>query len=193
MKLIITGFYDHKNLGDDLFKEYAQQIFKTIDFDRIKYVPIESITQSENRTYDIIILFGGEVLNDYFLDKLIDCYRQNRSIKFYAFGVSTNQSYNNIINKLNIFEYIIFRNKTDYEYFKDHFKENCMYLPDIVFLTKSNTTRSRIIKKNKCIGFFLSQTSICNLNKINEQKYLLKILSYKEGIFIFVNILGYGR
>jgi polysaccharide pyruvyl transferase WcaK-like protein len=175
MKLIITGFYDHKNLGDDLFKEYAQQIFKTTDFERIKYVPIENITYSENKTYDIIILFGGEVLNDYFLDKLINCNKNNKNVKFYAFGVSTNQTYSNIINKLNIFEYIIFRNKTDYEYFKDHFKETCMYLPDIVFLTKSNTSKTKLIKKNKRIGFFLSQTSICNLNKINEQKYLLKI------------------
>jgi polysaccharide pyruvyl transferase WcaK-like protein len=175
MKLIITGFYDHKNLGDDLFKHYAHTVFKNSIFERIKYVPIENITESDNKLYDIIILFGGEVLNDYFLDKLIEVNRHNKYIRLFAFGVSTNTEYIKIINKLNIFEYIIFRNKTDYEYFKDHFNGVCKYLPDIVFLTKSSITNKRLIKKNKRVGFFLSQTAIYNLSRNNERIYLINI------------------
>ena len=96
-------------------------------------------------------LFGGEVLNDYFLDKLINIWLQNKSIKFNAIGVSSNQDLESIANKMNLFETVVFRNNIDYSYFKE--KINCSYVPDIVFTMKKNIFSSII--KLKHVGFFL--------------------------------------
>ena len=176
MNIIITGYYKKNNLGDDLFEKIASKIFSQKDFKKqiksYKTVNIDDITSIENRTFcDRVILFGGETLNNYFLDKLIELYRLNPSIKFNAIGVSCNQDYNSLINKLYIFESIIFRNKKDYNNLSLY--NLCTYSSDIVFLKniKNNIVFNKFLKKN-IIGFFLSQTVIYNLTYEKEFKYI---------------------
>ena len=180
MNTIITGYYKKNNLGDDLFEKLALQIFSQKKFKNkfknIKTVPICEITLIENRDHcESIILFGGETLNDYFLDKLIDLHRLKPSIKIYAIGVSCNQNYKDIINKLYIFESIIYRNEIDYKNLNMYV--NSKHCSDIVFLNKKNIS---LIKKNN-VGFFLSQTALHGFNKEQEFKYinfLIKVVRY---------------
>lgn len=178
MNVIITGYYYHQNLGDDLFEAISRKIFLSKKMlkihPHIRYVRIEDLYNSEyNKDCSKIILFGGEVLNDYFLDKLLNIWLQNKSIKFYAIGVSANQEYESIYNKINLFENVGFRNKCDYEHFKNRI--NCFYAPDIVF-TLNNNGFNRFLK-SKQVGFFLSQTSISSLTKEKEQIYLKNIVN----------------
>lgn len=173
INITITGYYKKENLGDDLFEKIAEKFF--IDTKNIKYniVSIDKLNFPQNRHYiDRIILFGGETLNNYFLDKLIEMKKYNPNVKYVAIGVSSNQTYNEILNKMNIFEYILFRSKKDYDFFKDYF--DCDYAPDMVFNIKKENS---IIKKEK-IGFFLSQTVIAHMDKESENQYINKFISF---------------
>jgi hypothetical protein len=180
MHVIITGYYKKQNYGDDLFEIIAKKIWESKEFKKkvtsYKILPIDKITLSENRTpLDRVILFGGETLNDYFLDKLIELWRFNKNIKFNAIGVSCNQNYNDILNKLHIFESIGFRSKKDYNHFKTRI--DSFYCPDIVFSLNRVVPRFSLRKK-KYVGFFLSQTSVAHLNRHHEHEYLLSIANF---------------
>ena len=180
MHVIITGYYKKQNYGDDLFEIIAKKIWESKEFKKkvtsYKILPIDKITLSENRTpLDRVILFGGETLNDYFLDKLIELWRFNKNIKFNAIGVSCNQNYNDILNKLHIFESIGFRSKKDYNHFKTRI--DSFYCPDIVFSLNRVVPRFSL-KKKQYVGFFLSQTSVAHLNRHNEHEYLLSIANF---------------
>jgi len=173
--IIVTGYYKQKNLGDDLFEEIATHIFPNKIFkniiNRIEYVNIEHI--NSNNLFvccDKLILFGGEVLNDYFLDRILEYKLRHPKTEYFAIGVSCNQEYKTIINKLNVFDKIVFRNIKDYEYFKDIYKENCLYAPDIVFLTDYHKKFKFTQQKN--VGFFLAQPLYYNLNENDKYLYI---------------------
>jgi hypothetical protein len=135
MNITITGYYKKDNLGDDLFEKIAKKIFKNTNKVRYNIIPIDNLLYPENRNnIDRIILFGGETLNDYFLDKFISIKKYSKNVKYVAISVSCNQTYTEIINKINIFEYILFRSKKDYNFFKKYIE--CDYSPDIVFSLK---------------------------------------------------------
>ena len=138
MNIIITGYYNKNNFGDDLFELIADKLFQNDKFKKqintYEIIPITNIIETcinndDNKIPDYIILFGGETLNDFFLDKLITIYEyyksrsvQNKAIKcnkinksnktnktnskniykqclFKAFSVSCNQEYN--VNLIN--------------------------------------------------------------------------------------------
>ncbi len=176
MDIIITGYYKKENLGDDIFDSFAQNLFINKHKNLIKSVkilPIDKINLHENRApVDRVILFGGETLNDYFLDKLIELWKFNKNIKFNAIGVSCNQSYNDIVNKIQLFENISFRSKKDYDFFNTYISSS--YAPDIAFRLKPSWG---LYFSNR-IGLFLSQTAIHNLDKKKEQEYLSHIVKF---------------
>lgn len=178
MHIIITGYYKKNNLGDDLFETYAITLFNKFKLkynkliSTVKLLPINDICLSQNRTYcDRVILFGGEVLNDFFLDRLIELSYLKPSVKFEAIGVSCNQDYSTLINKLQIFEHIIFRSEQDYTKLSKYV--SCSYGPDIVF---NMTKQISLFKKNN-IGFFLSQTALESLNFNQKNKYIGQIIN----------------
>ena len=180
MNVIITGYYNKHNYGDDLFQLIAQHIFTKIPNINYKIVTISQLLAvSKNNDTHIVILFGGEVLNDFFLNQLIQLHEHNDKIIFKAIGVSCNQDYNTIVNKMQLFDTVIFRNKMDYNYFKNILTSQCYYCPDIVFCIKSPRIRYKNnLPCNKSVGFFLSQTAVSSLDDLDKLKYIKKILSF---------------
>ena len=218
MNIIITGYYNKNNFGDDLFELISDKLFQSDKFKKqichYEIIPITNLLKrcikdkkdkkdmndkNDNIIPNCIILFGGETLNDFFLDILININeyykhinilnkkknKSNNSIHclFKAFSVSCNQEYNvNLINKIQLFDTIYFRSKKDYNYFNykiilSNSMTICEYLPDIVFslnfdkiLTLPNT--------NKCVGFFLSQTAYSGLIDNEKTQYILTLIKY---------------
>jgi polysaccharide pyruvyl transferase WcaK-like protein len=174
---LITGYYFKGNLGDDLLMKVASIIFKQY---KTQFIGIDTIN-IYNTSYidelikwtDKLILFGGEVINNFFLDKLliIRSYaltKFNKFIPFYAIGVSCNSDYNEILPKVDIFETIVFRNTNDYRLFNNRFLKNNIYLlPDPVFYIQPKIKKKGILSKVICslshkiynIGLYLSQTA----------------------------------
>jgi polysaccharide pyruvyl transferase WcaK-like protein len=192
LNVLVTGYYYKKNLGDELFLEIAQKIFSKNTQLSIQYINTETIKANNIlelcKWMDCLVLFGGEVINDYFMDKLIsvreygNVYLQ-KYIPIYGISVSCNADYQSIFSKVDVFDYIIFRNKKDYEYFSPRFQPSqCLYLPDIVFL-KKRIQPINFWKKpeRKMVGFFLSKTAISGLDKDMREsyyKYIIGIINY---------------
>ena len=101
MNIIFTGYYKKNNYGDDLFEQLAETISKKYknEIKRYKIVPISKLCDKEHKP-DIVILFGGEVLNDFFLKEILKLHESNPKIIFKAIGVSCNQEYLTLANKL---------------------------------------------------------------------------------------------
>ena len=201
MKLIVTGYFNKQNYGDDLFKDIAATIFKP----KIKYkkqpiyttiIPIYELVQNKTTLdCDFLILFGGETLNNYFLDTLIQFKKLNVNpcFRMVAIGVSCNQEYTTILNKIQIFDYISFRSKKDYEFFQTYLESSVC--PDIALLLKPYQSTAQTYKKNlscflnrlppiniKTVGFFLAQTAVANKPDSYKREYIQKIL-------VFINFL----
>jgi polysaccharide pyruvyl transferase WcaK-like protein len=170
VNIIVIGYYGHYNLGDDQYLSSFINLFKFIKYNSIKFVDCDKLINTPINDDDIIILGGGDVLNDYFIDTMTLKFK-NKPNKIIA--VSVGLPYDNILKnttKLNIFEHIFIRTKQDIELFKKYYK-NISYIPDISYNIehkKSNYNNLREIKtKKKIIGFALSR-HIHNIKYIDE-------------------------
>jgi polysaccharide pyruvyl transferase WcaK-like protein len=185
--ILVTGYYYKQNTGDELLLRHAQDIFQTkpflIDKDRYeisvvstKYISTDSIPFDKPdaladliKWTDCVVLFGGEVLNTYFLNRLIllkqkalNDYRKH--ITFYAFGVSCNADYAEITSQMDLFEYVIFRNRKDYYHFLPRLtSERSCVLPDPVFAfsKKSLSETSRLQRKLNQISSYIKTRIPC--------------------------------
>jgi len=140
----VIGYFGHSNIGDEqykttlllLFSQYLPNIsLKFTDCDRLLSTDIE-----ENST---IILGGGDVLNDYFLDTLSQKFRgkKNKIIAF-SVGVPYTSIITNYINKLSFLDYIFVRTPYDLELLSTKIsKDRLFYCPDISCLLSSQFKR----------------------------------------------------
>ena len=178
LNIIITGYYFQKNLGDEMFLDIAKTLFTNNIFknriNRIEYFKIEDINRRDVMVKcDKLILFGGEVFNDYFLDRILEFKKNRPLVELYAIGISCNQDYATIHNKVNVFDKIVFRSKIDYEYFHRTFKKDCLFAPDIIFLNKNKYFN--IFNKKKNIGLFVAQPLYINLVNTEKDRYIRNI------------------
>ena len=204
---LITGYYFKGNLGDDLLMKVASSIFSTkntkfIGIDSINIYNTSYIDELINWT-DKLILFGGEVINHYFLDKLISIrtyslLKFNKFIPFYAIGVSCNCDLDEIMSKVDIFETMIFRNKNDFDVFNNRLSnKHIFHLPDPVFYMLPDIPKERLISKllqicmcsNKMyeVGLFLSQTAKDKDIIVQEVVKLINSLNYNFNLFTMCN------
>jgi polysaccharide pyruvyl transferase WcaK-like protein len=162
--IIIIGYYNHYNLGDDQYMLSFINLFKFIKYNSIKFVDCDKIFNTEIKDTDIIILGGGDVLNNYFINN-INIKFENKPNKLFA--VSVGLPYTYILTdtgKLNIFDHIFIRSKQDISLFSKYYK-NISYIPDISYnlsCDKYNVNNTfcelRAIKATKkIIGFALSR------------------------------------
>ena len=215
MHYLITGYYGKQNLGDMLFEELAHEIFTQVQKHTYTVVPIDCLLTATDGdgagagtgacAYDALVLFGGETLNDYFLDIILrfraqhmhmqsrpmhmqsrPMPMQSRPMQFFALGVSCNQAYADIFNKVQVFDKIIFRALADYTYFKPFLC--CDYAPDLIFYKKFQKTaqaptRSSLLLCRRPlplvrVGFFLANTVFAHQNAKQRAEILAQLCLY---------------
>lgn len=139
--IIVVGYYGHSNAGDEQYKISISYFFETF-FSKGKYNlsfmdcdKLDKLTDGITDE-DIIILGGGDVLNEYFIDKIIDRFNGEKPNKIMAFSVGI--PYSNILlytDKLQILDCIFLRTKQDLEIVKKRmFPTQVYYIPDISYL-----------------------------------------------------------
>lgn len=71
-RIIVMGYFDHKNIGDEQYKLTFKYIFeKYLHEDYIiTYISFDKIDRFLFYSTDIIVVGGGDILNNYFIDKL---------------------------------------------------------------------------------------------------------------------------
>lgn len=205
--IYIIGYYGHDNLGDESYKLSFDYIFKTFlpDNDLQKY-NIEFVENINTKSFidsDIIILGGGDVLNEYFIDKIILKFK-NKPNKIIA--VSVGIPYIDIIintNKLNIIDYVFVRTKQDLDLFKNFFNlHRIFYLQDISYyllnITNNNKINNEVKNEIKDVVDDVKFNSILtklNILKQNNKKIIAITLNrhiyhenYKDNYYQFINI-----
>ena len=177
MNILVLGYYYRNNLGDDLFMNAIYNLLKNNDYN-IKYINPDDNFNFIN--IDIIILGGGEILNDYFIDKIIK--KLDQLIKKpIILALSTECSNNNYIksNKIDFIDNFITRNKLEYfELIKRYGMNNVKYMPDLIFSLKFNKciNRTKIKKIGLCLARTIYKNNSDYLTYINCLKESLKIL-----------------
>ena len=182
-RIIIVGYYNHDNLGDEQYKEtFEYMLDKYLPLKRnynIQFVDCDLLSTIPIRDTDVILLGGGDILNYYFIDKIYDIFH-NKSNKIIA--VSVGLPYSDILmhtNKLNIIDYIFIRTKKDIKLFSRYFmKDRIIYLPDISFYI----TRPSSSKKNNVITNSNYKTLLFKL-KIQESKSKIIAFSLSRHIY----------
>ena len=142
--ITVIGYYDHNNTGDEQYKlTFNKMIVDNLPYDRntkynIRFVDCDKLKKTEIIGTEIIILGGGDILNNYFLDEINEKFK-NKKNKIIA--VSVGLPYINILvktEKLSIIDYIFLRTEQDMETFGRYFqKERLFYLPDISYYLKN--------------------------------------------------------
>lgn len=138
IRIFIIGYFGHSNIGDQQYLLTFNYIFKTFLINNnnytIHYLDCDHVKITQFQHSDIIILGGGDILNDYFLDQIISKFI-NKPNKILA--VSVGLPYTDILlntNKLNIIDYIFIRSQQDINLFKQYFHPHrIFFIPDISF------------------------------------------------------------
>ena len=134
-KILISGYFDRGNLGDDLFKNVWQYLFKmpSLNQHNVLYISLDDLRTINLTEYDMIILAGGDILNYYFLVELRRIIKVNDfKGQLYAFSIGI--PYNIVIvdGLLHEFNFFICRSISDACALRRHFGEDHVrYFPDI--------------------------------------------------------------
>lgn len=160
MKVAIIGYYHRDNFGDDLF-EYIFKTFLFTSDDDLSVVNIDDLESVAGKTFDLIIVGGGDIVNDYFLNpenvKLIDLVKETH-VPVYFVGVGI--PYPNCLPLIDIGDKFFMRNSSDYKLTNDRYGSNSTFLlPDLGFGLPVNYTNISAQVKNVgvCIPYTYSK------------------------------------
>jgi polysaccharide pyruvyl transferase WcaK-like protein len=154
----VIGYYYHRNLGDDQYQTTFNTLFSNYTFiNNVDFIDCDKLIDTLIEEDDVIVLGGGDILNDYFIDKII--------AKFYnkpnkIIGVSVGLPYTDILintTKLSIIDHIFIRSYQDLPLFSKYFDPHRIhFIPDLAYLLLQ-TKKTKHHKKTKQIAISLTQ------------------------------------
>jgi len=151
--VVIIGYYNHYNTGDEQYKNtFKKLIYNVLGLSHysLKFIDCDTLKNPKLHTFnddDIIIVGGGDILNDYFLNNIINTFN-GKNNKIY--GISVGIPYLDILtsNKLKIFDKIYLRTRQDIEKLQKMCPTvDIQYIPDISYLI-TNTQGTQDIELN---------------------------------------------
>lgn len=169
INLKVIGYYNHYNAGDEQYKISFLNVLNTYlrsEF-TCEFFDCDNIYNKCFNESDIIILGGGDVLNNYFLDKIHKHFHNTNNL-ILAFSVGLPYIDTLIkTDKLNIISYIFLRTTADLNLFKQYFFEDrIFYLPDISLILKQNNLKDITLNTNDIKNNYIEKIKIHkNANK----------------------------
>jgi exopolysaccharide biosynthesis predicted pyruvyltransferase EpsI len=163
MSILIVGYYNYGNLGDDMFME-AFPLFLKHTRAKLLFERISNITLTYKVPDDLlcVILGGGDVFNDYFM-KYIYILKRLTSVPFHAVGVGISyESYLVDSHCLSMFETVYTRNAKDIDMLSNMIGyDNSYSMPDLgYYLNKPSIYPQPQISTNICACFFATPAII---------------------------------
>lgn len=161
-KILILGFYNRKNLGDDTYILAFSKLFQYTEAE----LTFQSLDDATSIPDDIttIICGGGDIINDYFMKKAIELLK-NFTGRVYA--VSVGIPFASSTKYLHMFDHVFTRSKTDYNMaVKEIGSKNVTCLPTDI-ATVLSTPRLQALKikspsNNIRLGLCLAQPYFYN-------------------------------
>lgn len=177
MNILVLGYYNRKNLGDDLFQHILLKRFSNYNFQFLNPddFPCEMLSP------DIIFIGGGDLINDYFIPKIADILDVfDEEIPVYGIGIGF--PYPKLIGHeyLKSFDFIQTRTQSIKNELEKILPNRCSVTPDIVRYNNQECRKIFQPNEQKKIGVFLA-------NSINTEQIIFKlskVLEYIAGITI---------
>ena len=152
IRIIVVGYYNQGNIGDEQYKICFSHIFKKYNLEtshEIQYIHCDLLKSYENQIQntDIIILGGGNILNNYLLNTVNDVfYGRPNKILAVSVGIPCPHLYINT-NKLSLIDYIFLRTSQELTLFAEYFHpKRIIYLPDISYYLTDIFHQDKILK-----------------------------------------------
>lgn len=137
MKLVVIGYYHHFNFGDDQYEEsirtFFTRFFPIHTRYTIKFVDCDKLGDKLVSDDDVIIIGGGDVLNEYFVEPLSRFLgdKKNTVIAF-SVGCPFPSYLGQLRTKLAFVSHFFIRTAQDIPLFRQTFGEaRVSYLPDV--------------------------------------------------------------
>lgn len=128
--VLILGYYNRHNFGDDLFQYVFESILTNCNCHFYNFDDIKTINTST--TFDLVIIGGGDILNEMYFNTENLKFIQNLDCPVYCIGIGV--SFPNTISLLDICDFFFMRNKTDYARIRDRYGiEYTDSIPDLGF------------------------------------------------------------
>ena len=182
MKILVLGYYNRFNLGDEMFKETLPLLFPT---SKCTFVCTDDFHGNINK-YDAIVCGGGDIINDYFhksISKIVVGYTGN------IFAVGIGIPYPGLIKLgyLDIYDHVFIRERRDLLSLQRRLgSEYVHYLPDLGFLKYSSLKLAQNIpRKTKTIGIFLIQSIFKYSSIVDTLTQFLQTLSNKYNLIFY--------
>lgn len=139
MRVLVLGFYDRRNFGDDLFRYIFQKYLSLNQLVSYKFTNIDDFDcTSQENDYNLIIVGGGDVINDYFFKEDFCQFLQNsQAVKL---AISVGIPYESCIRYLDLFDHVMLRSPTDYDLVCERLTaEHVSVFPDMSIILQKET------------------------------------------------------
>src|SRR5271155_349530 len=90
-KVLILGYYDKHNLGDEAYKDAFQILFESIPNVKLEFQNPENITTIDASS---IIIGGGDVINDWFNSKFEQLIKKHHMVNAISIGITYESTLN---------------------------------------------------------------------------------------------------
>jgi hypothetical protein len=150
--IYVIGYYNHHNLGDEQYRITFTTMFERyladFQFYTLHFLHCDDLDKHTFTSKDVIILGGGDVLNDTFLDAIS---RKFRGKTNKVLAVSVGIPYMHIVvdtKKLAIIDFVFLRTQQEMGVLQEYFTpQRVFYLPDISYFL-INEERGDVIAPN---------------------------------------------
>ena len=135
-RIIVLGYYNKQNLGDEMFRETIPLLFPNHKLD---FIGSDSVKKDcdYNGTYKAIICGGGDIINNYFHKKILLAVKNFKG-PVIALGIGI--PYPSLIDKgyLDIYDHVFIRETEDVRALQKRMgSQYAHFLPDMGFLLKN--------------------------------------------------------
>lgn len=163
MKVLVLGYYNRANLGDEMFK---LTIPKLLPDTSLTFICVDDF-DGKYEDYDAIVCGGGDIVNDYFHHKFT---RLLVGFNGPIFGLGIGIPYQGLIRKgyMDMYDHVFIREKTDLMAVQRRLgSQYAHYLPDLGFALDFKSSKISETKisgskksgsKTRKIGVFLAQS-----------------------------------
>lgn len=155
-QLLVLGFYDKGNLGDDMFQETIPLLVP--DFKTTFILPDRFLSNKwDINKWDAVICGGGDILNEYFFSNIAKILKNFKG-PVYAVGMGIPYPSMFRSNYLSLLDHVFLRETKDLSELSSRIGSQWAHaLPDLGFLKKVTPQ-----EKNNRIGIFLAEPILKN-------------------------------
>jgi len=110
MRILVLGFYGHSNLGDDMFRDAIEKLLPN---EELVFRELILIKKEEVTNYPVVLVGGGDLINDFYGQKLLELFPPYSSNFVCGLGLGVSFHECRTRNYLQVFDHLFLRNRAD--------------------------------------------------------------------------------